>query len=210
MRMTSPSTNFARRRGDPLPIPFHPSLDCQLGLDGLDDVACLAFFPESDHSVGHQQQKDDEKLRPVPDHAQQNHSNLDPPRDGFPKIAEEFQKQIRFLFGQLIRPILGQPLLRRGLGEAPRRRLQLFLHLRQRQRFQVIFWIGLGPRFTSGHLGFDSGALGWSVWGSIMAILLSWLCRRFREFRNIFCHAHVRSITALCSLRRGAYLHLAR
>ena len=43
---------LTRRRGDPLPIPFHPGLDRQLGLQGVDGVARLVFFPESDHGVG--------------------------------------------------------------------------------------------------------------------------------------------------------------
>ena len=43
---------LTRRRGDPLPIAFHPSLDRQLGLQRGDGVARLAFFPESDHGVG--------------------------------------------------------------------------------------------------------------------------------------------------------------
>ena len=83
-------------------------------------LACL-FFPESDHGVGHQQKEDDEKIRPVPDHARQNHRDLDHPRDGPPKIGEEFQEKIGLLFGKFIRPILSQPLLRLGLRETVRR-----------------------------------------------------------------------------------------
>ena len=60
---------LARRRGDPLPITFHPGLDRQLGLQGGDGVARLVFFPESDHGVGNKQKEDDGKIRPVPDHA---------------------------------------------------------------------------------------------------------------------------------------------
>jgi beta-1,2-mannobiose phosphorylase / 1,2-beta-oligomannan phosphorylase len=45
------------------------------------------------------------------------------------------QERIGFLFFNLVRPVLGQPFLRLGLGEAVRRRLQFFLHLRHRQRF---------------------------------------------------------------------------
>ena len=60
---------LTRLRGGPLPITFHPGLDRQLGLEGLDGVARLAFFPEADHGVGQKQQEDDGKVRPVPDHA---------------------------------------------------------------------------------------------------------------------------------------------
>jgi hypothetical protein len=52
--------------------------------------------------------------------------------------------------------------------------------------------------------------LGWSTWGFMMGILLILLCRRFRELRNPWCHAHVLSIAALYSPRRAARLHLAR
>ena len=64
---------LTRRRGDPLPITFHPGLDRQLGLQRGDGVARLVFFPESDHGVGNQQQQDDEEIRPVPDDRRQNH-----------------------------------------------------------------------------------------------------------------------------------------
>ena len=48
---------FTRRRGDPLPVTFHPGLDRQLGLQGSDGVAGLVFFPESDHGVGKKQKR---------------------------------------------------------------------------------------------------------------------------------------------------------
>ena len=48
------------------PIPFHPGLDRQLGLQGGDGVARLVFFPESDHGVGHEQKENDEEVGPVP------------------------------------------------------------------------------------------------------------------------------------------------
>ena len=133
-----PRHQLTRRWVDPLPIPFHPGLDRQLGFQGGDGVARLAFFPESDHGVGNKQKEDDEKIRPVADHARQNHRHFDHPRDGTPKIGEEFQKQIRFLFCKLIRPILSQPFLRFGLSEAVRRRPQFFLHFRQGQGFQIV------------------------------------------------------------------------
>jgi hypothetical protein len=88
---------------------------------GSDGVAGLVFFPESDHGVGKKQKQDDEKIRPVPDHARQNHRPFDHPRDGTPKIGEESQIRIGFLFFNLVRPILGQSFLRLGLTETIRR-----------------------------------------------------------------------------------------
>ena len=134
---------LTRRRSDPLPIAFHPGLDRQLGLQGGDGVARLAFFPESDHGVGNKQKEDDEKIRPVPDHARQNHRRFDHPRDGTPKIGEEFQERIGFLFFNLVRPILGQPFLRLGLTEAVRRRPQFLLHFRHGKGFQIVLGLGL-------------------------------------------------------------------
>ena len=63
--MTSPGTSSPCRRGDPLSIAFHPGLDRQLGLQGGDGAARLAFLPESDHGVGEQQHQDDAEVRPV-------------------------------------------------------------------------------------------------------------------------------------------------
>ena len=97
---------LTRRRVDPLPIPLHPGLDRQLGLERVDGVARLAFFPESDHGVGEQQNEDDEEVRPVPDHARQDHRHLDHPRDRSPEIAEEFQERVGLLFLDLVRPVL--------------------------------------------------------------------------------------------------------
>ena len=144
---------LTRRRVDPLPITFHPGLDRQLGLQGSDGVARLAFFPESDHGVGNKQNEDDEKIRPVPDHARQNHRHFDHPRDGTPEIGEEFQQRIGLLFFNLVGPILGQPFLRLGLTEAVRRRPQFFLHFRQGQGFQIVLRIRLRSRSRFGGLG---------------------------------------------------------
>ena len=60
---------LARWRNHPLPVTLHPGLDRQLGLKGLNGVARLAFFPESDHGVGHEQKENDEEVRPMLDHA---------------------------------------------------------------------------------------------------------------------------------------------
>ncbi len=79
-----------------------------------------------------------QEIRPVPGYRRQDHRHFDHPRDGTPKIGEEFQERIGFLFFNLVRPILGQPFLRLGLSEAVRRRAQFFLHLRQRQGFQIV------------------------------------------------------------------------
>ncbi len=129
---------LTRRRVDPLPVAFHLGFDRQFGLKGLDGVARLAFLPEPDHGIGHQQKEDDEKIRPVPDDARQNHRNLDHPRDGSPKIGKEFQEEVGLLLGKFIRPILGKPFLRLCLRETVRRRPQFFLQLRHGQRFPII------------------------------------------------------------------------
>jgi hypothetical protein len=123
---------LTRLRGGPLPIPFHPGLDRQLGLQRSDGVARLVFFPESDHGVGNKQKEDDGKVRPMPGYRRKDHGRFNHPRDGTPKIGEEFQERIGLLFFNLVRPILGQPFLRLGLTEAVRRRPQFFLHFRQR------------------------------------------------------------------------------
>ena len=68
--------------------------------------------------------------------ADKNHRHFDHPRDGTPKIAEEFQERIGLLFFNLVGPILGQPFLRLGLSEAVRRQAQFFLHLRKGRDFK--------------------------------------------------------------------------
>ena len=144
---------LTRRRGDPLPITFHPGLDRQLGLQRGDGVARLVFFPESDHGVGQKQKEDDGKVRPMPGYRRKDHGHFDHPRDGTPKIGEEFQERIGFLFFNLVRPILGQPFLRLGLTEAVRRRPQFFLQFRHGKGFQIVLRIGLRSRLRFGSLG---------------------------------------------------------
>ena len=111
---------LTRRRVGPLPIPFHPGLDRELSLQGGDGVARLVFFPESDDGVGQKQKQDDPKIWPVPGYRREDHRHFDHPRDGTPKIGEEFQERIGFLFFNFVRPILDQPFLRLGLTEAIR------------------------------------------------------------------------------------------
>ena len=118
--MASPGTKSRGRRRDPLSIPLHPGLDCQLGLQGGDGVARLTFLPESDHGVGQKQNEDDAKIRPMPDYRRQDHRRFDHPRDRAPEIGEELQKRIGLLLLDLVGPVLDQPLLRLGLGEAVR------------------------------------------------------------------------------------------
>ena len=112
---------FGRIRVDPLPITLHLGLDRQFGLECGDGVARLMFFPESDHGVGTKKKEDDEKIQPVPNNTRQNHRRFNHPRDGTPEIGKEFQERIGFLFFNLVRTILGKPLLRLGLAEAVRR-----------------------------------------------------------------------------------------
>ncbi len=142
---------LACRRVDPLAIALHSGLDRQPGLQGVDGVAGLAFFPESHHGVANKQEEDDAEILPVPDRGRQNHRHFNHPRDGAPEVGEEFQDRIGLLFFDLVRPILGQPLQRLGLSEAVRRRPQFLLHFRHGQGFQIVLRIGL--RFGSLPIG---------------------------------------------------------
>jgi len=81
---------LTRLRGGPLPITLCPRLDRELGLQGGDGIARLVFLPESDHGVGHKQKEDDAKVRPMPGYRGKDHGRFDHPRDGAPKIGEEF------------------------------------------------------------------------------------------------------------------------
>ena len=120
-----------------------------------------------------------------PTTARQNHRHFDHPRDGTPKIGEEFQERIGFLFFNLVRPILGQPFLRLGLGEAVRRRPQFFLHLRHGQGFQIVLRIGFRSRLRLGSLGVVGIGFhnGYSFCLCYAAAL--------RELRDTRCHARV-------------------
>ncbi len=79
------------------------------------------LLPEADHSVGKKQKQDDAKIRPMPGRRRQDHRRFDHPRDRTPEVGEEFQDRVGLLLLDLIRPILGEPLLRLGLGQASRR-----------------------------------------------------------------------------------------
>ena len=107
---------LARWRVDPFAVALDPGLDRQPGLQGLDGVARLAFFPKAHRGIGNQQQQDDEEVGPVAHHAGQHHRDLDHPGDGSPEIGEKLQQRVGLLLDDLVRPVLGQPLL--GLGVA--------------------------------------------------------------------------------------------
>ena len=121
---------FARRRIDPLPVAFHPGLDRQCRFQSGDGVACLMLFPESHHGVGKKQKQDDSEVWPMPRRRRQDHRRFDHPGDRTPEIGQELQDLVGLLLCDLVRPILGQPLLRLDLGQAVRRRTQFFLDLR--------------------------------------------------------------------------------
>ena len=140
---------FRCLRVDPLSITFHFRLDRKSGPEGGDGIARLVFFPESDHGVGNKQKEDDSKIEPVSDRCRKDHGRFDHPRDGTPKIAEEFQELIGLLLRNFVRTILSQPLLRLGLTEAVWRRPQFFLHLRHGQGFQIVLRIGFRSRLRS-------------------------------------------------------------
>ncbi len=167
---------FTSRWIDPFAVANHAGLDRQLGFQRGDFITRLAFLPKGDHRIGHEQQENDKKIRPVPDHARQNHRHFNHPRNWPPKIAEEFQEEIRLLFGKFIRPVLCEPFLRLSLGEAVRRRPQFFLHLRHGQGFQIVlrsrfgiglrtsFWISFGIRLgVSFYIWFGCGSCGLCV-----------------------------------------------
>ena len=142
---------LARRRGDPFPIPLHPRLDRQPGLEGGDGVAGLVFLPEPDHGVGEQQDEDDREVRPVLGDRRQDDGSLDHPRDGAPEVGQELQERVVLLLLDLVRPVLRQPLLRFGLGEAVWRRSQLRHQLRHGQGSQGVLRSGRGLRLPLGH-----------------------------------------------------------
>jgi hypothetical protein len=111
---------FVRGRGNPLAVTLHPCFDREPGLQGGDRAACLALLPESDRGVGDEQEQDDEEVRPVPNDAGEDNRGLDHPRDRPPEIGQELQKRVDLLLFDLVRPVLGQPLLRFGPGEPVR------------------------------------------------------------------------------------------
>ena len=154
-RITSPGTSSRAGRSDPLAVTLHPGVDRQLGLQGGDRVAGLALLPEPDDGVGAEQHEDDAEVRPVPGDRREDHRRLDHPGNGTPKVGKELQQWIGLLLLDLVRPVLGQALLRLGLREAVRRRPQSLLHFRQRQRLQVVVRAGLRrrPRFRLGFGG---------------------------------------------------------
>ena len=135
-----------RRRGDPCAVAFHPRVDRELGLEGLNRVASLSFLGVADYTVGQQQQQDDEEIRPVPDRAGQDDGDLDHPRDRAPKVAEELQQRVGLVLGDLIRPVLRQPSCRLSTAQSVRRVAQLFLQLGHRRRFQVLARFGCARR----------------------------------------------------------------
>ena len=111
-----------RGRGDPFAVADDAGVDRQLCFQRVDRVAGLAFLGVADHTVGHQQQQDDEEIRPVPDRAGQDDGDLDHPRDWAPEVAEELQQRVGLVLGDLVRPVLRQPSRRLG-GAQPARRV---------------------------------------------------------------------------------------
>ena len=105
------------------------------------------------------------QCRTTPD---KNHRPFNHPRDGAPEISQEFQERIVFLFRDLVRAILGQPLLRLGLAEAVRRRTQFFLHFRHGKGFQIVLGSGLGP------LGSGSGDFASAL--SAVGVMMAFFC----------------------------------
>ncbi len=138
---------------DPLAVPYRPSLDRELCLQGVDGLTSLVFFPESDHAVRNKQNKDDEEVRPMPQHARQDHRGFDHPGDRTPEVRKELQERIGLLLFDLIGSVLGQPLLRLDLAETVRRVAEPLFHLRQGKGLQIVLLIGLRSRLRVGNLG---------------------------------------------------------
>jgi hypothetical protein len=95
-----------------------------------DGLAGLAFLPESDHGVSHEQDQDDDEIWPVLEEAGEDHRHFDHPRDRTPEIGEDFQVWILLPCFDLVRPVLSQPFLCFGLTQALWRRPQPLLHFR--------------------------------------------------------------------------------
>ena len=74
----------------------------------------------------------------MPRRRRQDHRRFDHPGDRTPKIGQEFEDLVGLLLSDFVRPVLRQPFLRLGFGQAVGRRTQLFLDFRQRQGLQIV------------------------------------------------------------------------
>ena len=128
----------ACRRRAPLAIALHPGRHRQLGLQGVDGLSGRVLLGEADHGVGEQQDEDDEEVRPVLQHAGQDHRDFDHPRDWAPEVGEELEELIGLLLFDLIRPVLGEALLCLGAGETVGGVPETLFHLRKGKGLEVI------------------------------------------------------------------------
>ncbi len=137
----------------PLAIPLDFGLDRQTGFQGGNGIPRLVFFPESNQSVGAQQQKNHEEIEPVTDKAGEDHGSFNHPWNGAPEIGKKLQVFVGLLFLDLVRPILRLTLHDLGLCESVSRCAELLHQLRHGERFQgILLIIGLwftGLRFHS-------------------------------------------------------------
>jgi hypothetical protein len=137
----------------PLAIPFDFGLDRQTGFQGGDGIPRLMFFPESNQSIGAQQQKYHEEIEPVTDKAGEDHGGFNHPWNGAPEIGKKLQVFAGLLFLDLVRPILRLALRGLCLRESLRRCAKLFHQLRHGERFQgILIILGLGLFWFRFHL----------------------------------------------------------
>ena len=139
--------------GYPLSVASDARSGRQLGLQRVDGISRLVLLGVAHDSVRDEQHQDDEEVGPVLHRTGQDHRDLDHPRDRAPEVAEELQKRVRSVLGDLVRAVLGQALLRLGLAQPVRLSAQLLLDLGHGHRCEVVLLTGRRRRLRVGRAG---------------------------------------------------------
>ena len=149
--MTSPGTSSRAGGVTHLPSRLTRALIASLAFSAAMALPAWCSSQNPTTALAQQQDQDDEEVRPVPDHARQDHRGLDHPRDRTPEVGEELQERIGLLLLDLVGPVLREPLLRLGLGE-PSGESPAVLDLGQGRVFRSSFEIDLSTpvRLISG------------------------------------------------------------
>jgi len=128
---------LARRNRSPDTVAIDLGREGQPLLERRDRVASLELFPELDDGVHHEQDQDDDEVRPVPDHERKDRRRLDHPGDRSPEGLEELQQWVDTLFREFVGAILGEALPRFILAETIPRSLEPPLEVGQGKLRQV-------------------------------------------------------------------------